>query len=109
MNDLWTYHAASQQWREVPTSGDRPAQRSNCSMNYDPLNNQLVLFGGGGPNKQRFNCVSVLDWATKNWVEIPPKENEPKWTGAFKVGAGLTSGNSERRNVGASFDWFFRQ
>lgn len=77
MNDLWTYHAASQQWREVPTSGDRPAQRSNCSMNYDPLNNQLVLFGGGGPNKQRFNCVSVLDWATKNWVEIPPKENEP--------------------------------
>lgn len=77
MNDLWTYHAASQTWREVPTAGDRPAPRSNCSMNYDPRSNQLVLFGGGGPNKTRFNCVSVLDWASKNWVEIAPKENEP--------------------------------
>jgi hypothetical protein len=77
MNDLWTYHAATQQWKEIATTGDKPAQRSNCSMNYDPLNNQLVVFGGGGSNKQRFNCVSVLDWKTKNWLEIPPKENEP--------------------------------
>jgi hypothetical protein len=62
-------------WQEVTTTGDKPAQRSNCSMNYDPVNNNIVIFGGGGPNKQRFNAVSVLDWNTKKWIEILPKEN----------------------------------
>lgn len=43
--------------------------------------------------------------ALANVAQInPPAAVEPEWTGAFKVGAGLTSGNSERRNVGASFD-----
>ncbi len=34
----------------------------------------------------------------------PPEDPPPKWTGAFKLGAGLVSGNTERRNVAGSFD-----
>jgi hypothetical protein len=75
MHDLWTYNSTTMKWHEVHTTGDKPAQRSNCSMNYDPVNNNIVIFGGGGPNKQRFNAVNVLDWNTKNWIEILPKEN----------------------------------
>ena len=76
MNDMWTYNAITMEWCEVQTTGDRPSHRSNCSMNYDPINKKVVVFGGGGPNKQRFNSVCVLDWTTKHWVEIKPKENE---------------------------------
>lgn len=46
----------------------------------------VVVFGGGGPNKQRFNAVSVLDWSTKVWREIVPKENEPApWERTYHV------------------------
>lgn len=31
-------------------------------MNYDKENNQIIIFGGGGANKQRFNCISLLNW-----------------------------------------------
>lgn len=55
MNDLWTYDYHTQKWQEVITQGPKPSQRSNCSMNYDPVSNSIVIFGGGGPNKQRFN------------------------------------------------------
>lgn len=39
----------------------------------------------------------------------PPAETPAKWTGGVKIGAGLTSGNSDRRNVGASFDATLRR
>ena len=29
-------------------------------MHYDQDNDQLILFGGGGPNKQRFNTINLL-------------------------------------------------
>ncbi len=86
MNDLWTYHATERRWQEVATTGQRPSHRSNCTINYDPLSNQVVVFGGGGPNKQRFNAVSVLNWETKVWREIVPKENEPApWERTYHV------------------------
>ena len=75
MNDLWVYHAIDRTWSEVATTGARPSHRSNCSMNYDVKTNQVVVFGGGGPNKQRFNTVNVLDWNTKEWKELNAREN----------------------------------
>ena len=73
MNDLWAFNSVTMKWREIETKGDVPAQRSNCSMNYDKENNQIVIFGGGGSNKQRFNSISILNWASKEWIEIAPK------------------------------------
>ena len=73
MNDVWTYTASTMRWEEVTTTGEKPSYRSNCSLNYDAQSQQLVVFGGGGPNKQRFNTINVLDWKTKVWVEISPK------------------------------------
>jgi len=43
------------------TYGDIPQKRSNATLNYDPINKQLLLFGGGGSNKQRFNSINILD------------------------------------------------
>ena len=63
-------------WKQIITFGDKPACRSNSTLSYDPVNDQLLLFGGGGPNKQRFNTVSTLDLSTLHWFEIPPFEAE---------------------------------
>ena len=76
MNDLWLYSLTNMNWKEVKTYGDIPAQRSNSTLTYDPVNNQLLLFGGGGSNRQRFNSVSFLDLTTMNWLEIQPFETE---------------------------------
>jgi hypothetical protein len=77
MNDIWVYHLKTMSWKEVTTTGDVPDHRSNATLNYDAVNHQLILFGGGGPNKQRFNSISVLDLKSLSWVEFQPFENEP--------------------------------
>lgn len=77
MNDVWTFNTITMEWNEVPTTGDIPSYRSNCTMHYDADNQRLILFGGGGANKQRFNTINILNWITKEWIEISPKTNEP--------------------------------
>lgn len=42
-------------------------------MSYDSKNNKLIVFGGGGSNKRKFNSIHTLDWKTKEWLEIIPK------------------------------------
>jgi len=76
MNDLWCYSLNERSWKQIITFGDIPLCRSNSTLSYDPVNEQLLLFGGGGPNKQRFNSVSTLDLNTLHWFEIPPFEAE---------------------------------
>lgn len=86
MNDLWTYHTTQRVWTEVATTGSKPSHRSNCSLSFDPTTNSVVVFGGGGPNKQRFNNVSVLNWSTKVWTELTPASNEPApWERTYHV------------------------
>ena len=48
-------------------------------MNFDAANNRLVLFGGGGANKKKFNSVHILDWKTKEWKELVPKGEKIPW------------------------------
>jgi len=73
MNDLWVYHTVHMQWTEIKSFGAVPSQRSNSSFHYDSINNRIVMFGGGGSNKTRFNTIHVLDWNTKIWTEVPTK------------------------------------
>ena len=44
-------------------------------MSYDEKNNRIIIFGGGAPNKKRFNSIHLLDWNNKQWTEVNPKEN----------------------------------
>lgn len=74
---MWTFNTITMEWNEVMIVGDAPAQRSNCTMHYDEANNRIVLFGGGGAQKRRYNTISLLDWKTKEWIDIAPKQDEP--------------------------------
>ena len=76
MNDVWSFNTTTMEWMEIKTTGDVPSPRSNCTMSYDSQNDRIVVFGGGGPNKKRFNTVNVLNWGTKEWIEICPKGNK---------------------------------
>ena len=73
MNDVWSFNTTTMEWTEIKTTGDVPSQRSNCSMSYDSENDRIIVFGGGGPNKKRFNPIKILNWITKEWIEIHPK------------------------------------
>lgn len=84
MNDVWIYHTGLMQWTQIKTFGAVPSHRSNSSFHYDAKNNRIIMFGGGGSNKTRFNTIHILDWNTKVWTEIAPKctlvfnsENQP--------------------------------
>jgi hypothetical protein len=76
MNDLWSFQTLTMTWTEHKTTGAVPSLRSNCTIHYDAVARRVVVFGGGGSNKRRFNAVSLLDWDTKVWTEIHPRENE---------------------------------
>jgi hypothetical protein len=75
MNDVWSFNTITMEWTEIETKGDIPSHRSNSTMNYDKENNRVILFGGGGANKKRFNSINILDWKTKEWIEVNPKSN----------------------------------
>lgn len=76
MNDLWAYDTARMEWQEIKTSGAVPSPRSNSTLHYDAVTERLVLFGGGGPNKFRYNDVRVMDWASKEWKVVLPAQGE---------------------------------
>jgi hypothetical protein len=75
MNDLWSFNTITMEWTEIETKGDSPSPRSNCTMHYDRDNDRIILFGGGGVNKKRFNTINLLDWKTKEWLEISPESS----------------------------------
>lgn len=65
LNDLWGYNIHTNKWREIETFGIKPEGKSNFTMHYDNITKQLLIFGGGGPNKRRFNKISILNWMSK--------------------------------------------
>jgi hypothetical protein len=44
-------------------------------MNYNETDSSIIIFGGGGEDKKRFNTVNKLDWKTKEWTEYTPLQN----------------------------------
>jgi hypothetical protein len=55
-------------WTEHHTTGQIPTPRSNCTIHYDEVHRRIIVFGGGGFNKKRFNTLNLLDWETKEWT-----------------------------------------
>jgi hypothetical protein len=76
MNDIWCFNTREMAWSECKTTGTAPDPRSNSTIHYDSKNNRVVLFGGGGHNKLRYNDVFVLDWQTKAWSLLVPAQSE---------------------------------
>jgi hypothetical protein len=78
-NDVWVLTNANglggqPEWIQLFPTGTLPAARENMAMSYDPIVNEMIVFGGCCPS---FNDVWVLTNAnglggTPAWKEVSP-------------------------------------
>ncbi|MCB9539946.1 MAG: hypothetical protein H6704_27350 [Myxococcales bacterium] len=47
LDDMWIFDVASSEWRFVVQQGDKPSRRMWNSAIYDPVEDAVVMFGGG--------------------------------------------------------------
>jgi hypothetical protein len=67
-NDTWTW--VDHQWKLMKTS-NAPPGRSNPSMAYDPVRQQVVMFGGGGVNSDALRN-DTWAWNGNDWTQLQP-------------------------------------
>ncbi|MFO0594602.1 MAG: hypothetical protein U0228_04840 [Myxococcaceae bacterium] len=75
VGDLWTLDVADggATWTSIPSSGGPSARGAACSA-WDPVRNQLVLFGGEANNDQ----ADTWTWTrTGGWVSVTPTGSIP--------------------------------
>lgn len=72
--DLWAFDVNTDKWKEIVTKGDKPSARTNSSMVYDDINDQIILFGGNtstsGLHFKAQNDTYILDLKTYTWTRI---------------------------------------
>lgn len=81
-NDVWVLTNANglggtPSWTQLSTLGTPPSPRANMPAVYDPTNNTLIIFGGGG-----LNDVWTLSNAnglggTPQWTQLQPSGSLP--------------------------------
>lgn len=89
-NDVWVLENANglggtPAWTQLAPSGSPPAGRSFPSVDYDPVTNRLIVFGGNQSELSPlgfFNDVWVLTNAngqggTPEWIELSPGGTSP--------------------------------
>jgi N-acetylneuraminic acid mutarotase len=47
LEDLWSYHPASNSWTPLDPDGAHPPSRLSASMVWDPVGQRILLYGGG--------------------------------------------------------------
>lgn len=76
LNDVWSFSLKDYEWTEIATTGDLPETRSNYTVHYNSIDNEIIIFGGGSDHKTRYNSVCLLNWATKKWTRVLPVESD---------------------------------
>ena len=79
LNDTWVWNGTN--WSQVITAHQPPA-RSMHTMAYDPINQQIVMFGGDG-GSEILNDTWL--WNGKDWLAAPPQTTPPP----LRTGAGM--------------------
>ena len=73
LDDTWLYDLSTNTWERLYTD-ERPPERENSALVYDPVHDSLILFGGlvefGEPPR---GDLWVLDTAEGTWREILPE------------------------------------
>lgn len=69
LGDTWEWDGKI--WQQMSTSG--PLARNGAAMTYDPIRQQVLLFGGSGASGETWK------WDGKNWQEIKPALSEGRF------------------------------
>jgi Galactose oxidase, central domain len=76
-SDTWWWDDAASSWSTTSDDGDQPGPRRLAAMAFDPIRNEIILFGGDtGTNSVGFACAS-LDPTTKKWKILSPATVPP--------------------------------
>lgn len=74
--DTWAYDIAENEWTNLVPAGELPAARDGHSLVFDPVRDQVILFGGwDGANE--FGDTWVYDPAANTWTELDPAGDRP--------------------------------
>ncbi len=76
LDDTWAYDTKTSGWVQLQTTGNPPA-RSQYGMVYDPLRDEILLFGGRGSRTQPLHDTWSLDLDTLQWSMLPPPSGAP--------------------------------
>jgi hypothetical protein len=102
--DLWTFDGNT--WtEELPAGGITPLPRCAAGVAFDPLRDELVVFGGKRPGGSPVSRTEIYDPKSKTWRTAPTRGPEPPQT-AF----GSLAWHPERRaimTVAGGDTWLF--
>ena len=79
--DMWALDLATNTWSSVITSAGGPGFRQQHAAVYDPINDRIVMFGGGPDN----TLWSVNFSGTPAWSQLPFTGSSPR--ARFGMGA----------------------
>jgi hypothetical protein len=71
-DDTWELSFSSLTWTKLTTTGPPPTKRFVAAAIYDPIRDQMVLFGGNDGNSTSFNDTWALSLSTLTWVQLSP-------------------------------------
>lgn len=66
--DTWAFDGSSSRWERLDTSGN-PPPRSQHGMIYDPVTDQVIIFGGRGTDQKRLHDTWLLNLYTLEWIQ----------------------------------------
>lgn len=61
----------------ISRHGPFPRAAEDCSVIYDPLKHQLILFGGKNDADENLNELWALDLKTRKWLQLEEKGERP--------------------------------
>ncbi len=75
-NETWAYSIEENAWRLLEID-KAPSPRSAHVMAYDPIRQQIILYGGLTTDKSRLSDTWVFDCTDDEWTKISP-EGDPR-------------------------------
>jgi N-acetylneuraminic acid mutarotase len=76
LDEFWSYHPASNRWTELDPSSPSPPSRLSASMVWDPIRQQVLLYGGGCGGCYRDDFWSYQPQSDQ-WERLEPPGARP--------------------------------
>ena len=72
LNDTWLYDRGANSWTNLKPSEDLPPGRRTMAAAYDPVTNEVVIFGGMGADGVMLNDIWTYDVTRNTWAKLTP-------------------------------------
>jgi len=122
LNDVWALDLATERWQQLETHGERPNPVRQTAVGYDPVANEMTVFGGevlafmAGHEKDAkefpVNQIWVLELDTGTWTDrtpYPPSVYDHAGVFVPEYGSTLIYGGSSLHSHKEHSTWLIRK